>query len=218
MHPESPPSPSLQTATADPRESPWYPYDNGTGHFDANLAMILIFLFCALICALALNAAIRFFLRRSPSSSNTAEEAAKPANAASAAVDSPPTMIYSAGMKLAGAAAECAICLCEFVDGEGVRVLPRCNHGFHVKCIEGWLNSAHFSCPTCRSSCLVTSSPDKSPVVVTTLGTSTAPEEVVLHIEESSTPSTTTTTTTTTTEQQQQQQRRSHEAERQTTV
>ncbi|KAK9145950.1 hypothetical protein Sjap_005853 [Stephania japonica] len=212
MQPESPPQP-LHTAIADPRESPWYPYDNASGHFDANLAMILIFLFCALICALALNAVIRFLLRRSSGSSSntanpTAEASEKPPNAASAAVASPPTMVYSAGMKLAGAAAECAICLCEFVDGEGVRVLPRCKHGFHVKCIEDWLNSAHFSCPTCRSSCLVTAT--------------TATEEVVLHIEDpvpvptsdqSSTPATTTSTSSTTATTEQLQ-RRSHEAER----
>jgi hypothetical protein len=43
----------------------------------------------------------------------------------------------------------CAICLGEFVDGEKVRVLPRCGHGFHVRCVDAWLVS-HGSCPTCR--------------------------------------------------------------------
>uniref|UniRef100_A0A0E0N499 RING-type domain-containing protein n=2 Tax=Oryza TaxID=4527 RepID=A0A0E0N499_ORYRU len=47
----------------------------------------------------------------------------------------------------------CAICLGEFADGEKVRVLPRCGHGFHVRCVDTWLVS-HDSCPTCRGSVL----------------------------------------------------------------
>lgn len=43
----------------------------------------------------------------------------------------------------------CAICLGEFVEGEDIRVLPSCNHGFHMGCIDKWLRS-HSSCPTCR--------------------------------------------------------------------
>jgi hypothetical protein len=51
------------------------------------------------------------------------------------------------------AADVCAICLGEFADGETVRVLPRCAHGFHVRCVDTWLLS-HDSCPTCRGSVL----------------------------------------------------------------
>uniref|UniRef100_A0A453FU13 RING-type domain-containing protein n=1 Tax=Aegilops tauschii subsp. strangulata TaxID=200361 RepID=A0A453FU13_AEGTS len=47
----------------------------------------------------------------------------------------------------------CAICLGEFEDGEKVRVLPRCGHEFHVRCVDTWLVS-HDSCPTCRDSVL----------------------------------------------------------------
>ncbi|CAN6357394.1 unnamed protein product [Urochloa humidicola] len=46
---------------------------------------------------------------------------------------------------------ECAICLGEFDDGDKVRVLPRCCHGFHVQCIDAWL-AKQPSCPTCRNS------------------------------------------------------------------
>ncbi|KAK9283548.1 hypothetical protein L1049_011795 [Liquidambar formosana] len=46
--------------------------------------------------------------------------------------------------------ATCAVCLCEFKDGEPVRVLPECLHAFHVPCIDMWLYS-HLSCPLCRS-------------------------------------------------------------------
>ncbi|PKU83348.1 RING-H2 finger protein ATL72-like [Dendrobium catenatum] len=48
---------------------------------------------------------------------------------------------------------ECPICLFEFTDGEKVRVLPSCNHSFHVQCIDMWLSS-HSSCPICRHSLL----------------------------------------------------------------
>ncbi|KAE8662717.1 Actin 7 isoform 1 [Hibiscus syriacus] len=67
-----------------------------------------------------------------------------------------PTVVYSAGMKLAGAEVgerECAICLSEFEEGDGIQVLAKCKHGFHVQCIQRWLAS-NFSCPTCRCSCL----------------------------------------------------------------
>ncbi|KAE8722190.1 RING-H2 finger protein ATL79 [Hibiscus syriacus] len=61
----------------------------------------------------------------------------------------------TAGMKLAGAEGEpeCAICLSEFVEGDGIQVLAKCKHGFHVQCIQQWLAS-NSSCPTCRCSCL----------------------------------------------------------------
>lgn len=44
---------------------------------------------------------------------------------------------------------ECVICLGEYVDGDEIRVLPQCGHGFHVGCIDTWLSS-HSSCPWCR--------------------------------------------------------------------
>ncbi|KAF8379352.1 hypothetical protein HHK36_028786 [Tetracentron sinense] len=45
---------------------------------------------------------------------------------------------------------ECAVCLCEVADGEKVRLLPSCNHGFHVDCIDMWFKS-HSTCPLCRN-------------------------------------------------------------------
>lgn len=44
---------------------------------------------------------------------------------------------------------ECAVCLCELEDGEEVRLLPKCNHGFHVECIDMWFHS-NSTCPLCR--------------------------------------------------------------------
>ncbi|KAL5995058.1 hypothetical protein ACLOJK_025116 [Asimina triloba] len=45
---------------------------------------------------------------------------------------------------------ECAVCLSELSEGEKARVLPNCNHGFHVDCIDMWLHS-HSTCPLCRN-------------------------------------------------------------------
>ncbi|KAM6558101.1 hypothetical protein CsatA_027340 [Cannabis sativa] len=59
-----------------------------------------------------------------------------------------PKIAYNAevyGKKLT----ECAICLMEFVDGDVMRVLTHCGHGFHMNCIDKWLES-HSSCPSCR--------------------------------------------------------------------
>ncbi|GAB4849978.1 hypothetical protein Ancab_029277 [Ancistrocladus abbreviatus] len=45
---------------------------------------------------------------------------------------------------------ECAVCLCELSEGEKARLLPKCNHGFHVECIDMWFQS-HSTCPLCRN-------------------------------------------------------------------
>ncbi|KAF5181545.1 Ring-h2 finger protein [Thalictrum thalictroides] len=45
---------------------------------------------------------------------------------------------------------ECAVCLCELQLGEKARLLPKCNHGFHVDCIDMWFQS-HITCPLCRN-------------------------------------------------------------------
>ncbi|XWS19987.1 hypothetical protein CRYUN_Cryun31cG0063000 [Craigia yunnanensis] len=45
---------------------------------------------------------------------------------------------------------ECAVCLSELVEGDKARLLPKCNHGFHVDCIDMWFQS-HSTCPLCRN-------------------------------------------------------------------
>ncbi|XP_058753408.1 RING-H2 finger protein ATL3-like [Vicia villosa] len=45
---------------------------------------------------------------------------------------------------------ECSVCLAELVEGEKVRVLPKCNHRFHIDCIDMWFQS-HSTCPLCRT-------------------------------------------------------------------
>ncbi|XP_076954886.1 uncharacterized protein LOC143629502 [Bidens hawaiensis] len=44
----------------------------------------------------------------------------------------------------------CSVCLSEFQDDETLRLLPKCNHAFHVPCIDTWLRS-HTNCPLCRA-------------------------------------------------------------------
>ncbi|KDP26113.1 hypothetical protein JCGZ_22214 [Jatropha curcas] len=132
------------------------PY-SGDNTFDANVVMVLSVLLCALICSLGLNSIIRCALRCSNlvASNSSGNSAARLANTGvkQKALKTFPTVNYSADLKLPGLDTECVICLSEFIPGERVRLLPKCNHGFHVRCIDKWLSS-HSSCPTCRH-CLI---------------------------------------------------------------
>ncbi|KAK9726829.1 hypothetical protein RND81_05G240000 [Saponaria officinalis] len=47
-------------------------------------------------------------------------------------------------------ALECSVCISEISNGENVRVLPKCSHGFHLECIDMWFMS-HSTCPLCRN-------------------------------------------------------------------
>ncbi|CAA7035972.1 unnamed protein product [Microthlaspi erraticum] len=69
-----------------------------------------------------------------------------------AVVESFPVFAYSfvKESKIGSGDLECAICLNELEDRETVRLLPICNHLFHIDCIDAWLYS-HATCPVCRS-------------------------------------------------------------------
>ncbi|XP_050229545.1 RING-H2 finger protein ATL54-like [Mercurialis annua] len=45
---------------------------------------------------------------------------------------------------------ECSVCLSEFQQDETLRLLPKCNHAFHISCIDTWFRS-HTNCPLCRA-------------------------------------------------------------------
>ncbi|GER40857.1 RING/U-box superfamily protein [Striga asiatica] len=46
-------------------------------------------------------------------------------------------------------AADCAVCLDEIEAEQAARVIPGCNHGFHLECADAWL-SRNSICPVCR--------------------------------------------------------------------
>ncbi|KAI3499771.1 hypothetical protein L1887_35581 [Cichorium endivia] len=144
--------------TAPPPSSPYTEHSN----FDANVVMVLSVLLCALICSLGLNSIIKCVLRctrlvSSESSGSQESTSAKLANTGikKKALKTFPTVSYWEGLKLPGLGKECVICICDFSTGERVKILPKCNHGFHTRCIDKWL-SKHSSCPTCRHSLLDT--------------------------------------------------------------
>ncbi|RCV28279.1 hypothetical protein SETIT_5G392900v2 [Setaria italica] len=136
---------------------------------NATVITVLSMLLCGLVVVLAVHVIVRCAFRvtrrvcygqeeppggggagasgASPSSSCQADPRRKGGRPRRAL---PPPVVYAPEVELAGCgAAECAICLTEFANGDRVRALPHCNHGFHVRCIDRWL-AARQTCPTCR--------------------------------------------------------------------
>ncbi|KAK2656016.1 hypothetical protein Ddye_009068 [Dipteronia dyeriana] len=121
---------------------------------DSNVVMVLAFILSATICSIFLNFLINCVIKScSRSESTTDNSSTVNKGIRQKALKSFPVVKYSAELKLPGLDTECVICLSEFGPGERVRLLPKCNHGFHVRCIDKWLSS-HSSCPTCRN-CLI---------------------------------------------------------------
>ncbi|KAI3955599.1 hypothetical protein MKW92_044916 [Papaver armeniacum] len=124
-------------------------------NIDANVIMVLSVLVCALICVPVLNSIIRCALGYSNrlarnSGDNRPIQSVANTGVRKKALKTFPVVTYlSGGLKLPGLDTECVICLSEFAQGERIRILPKCNHGFHIKCIGKWLSS-HSTCPTCR--------------------------------------------------------------------
>nr|XP_016450197.1 PREDICTED: RING-H2 finger protein ATL72-like [Nicotiana tabacum] len=116
------------------------------------LLIVLAALPLALLCALDLRAIVRCVLRyntRFPFESSEAATSRLASNGMDKdELEKIPVMVYEPGLRMFSAT-DCPICLGEFEQGEKLRMLPRCNHAFHVKCIDEWFSS-HSSCPTCR--------------------------------------------------------------------
>ncbi|KAL0699780.1 hypothetical protein Bca4012_055902 [Brassica carinata] len=138
--------------------------DPSTADVSSDLVVILAALLCALICVLGLIAVSRcVWLRRlaagnrttaSRSQGGSGQSPPPPVAAANKGLkkkvlQSLPKLTFSPESPSSEKLAECAICLTEFSDGDELRVLPQCGHGFHLTCIDTWLGS-HSSCPSCR--------------------------------------------------------------------
>ncbi|GAY59581.1 hypothetical protein CUMW_195510 [Citrus unshiu] len=128
-------------------------------NLDKNVLIVLSVLVCTVICTIVLNFVIKCalsslrLLLSSDSSTNSSATKAINKGINKKALKAFPVVKYSAELKLPGLDAECVICLSDFALGEHVRLLPKCNHGFHVHCIDRWLRS-NSSCPKCRH-CLI---------------------------------------------------------------
>ncbi|KAL8539387.1 hypothetical protein ACS0TY_001130 [Phlomoides rotata] len=129
---------------------------NRAANFDTNMVIILAALLCALICALGINSIIRCILRcatrlnRGGGMEETLDSRRFGRKGLKkAALRQIPVAVYGSDQGVGFT--ECPICLGEFSDGEKIRVLPKCHHCFHVKCVDTWL-ACHSSCPTCRQS------------------------------------------------------------------
>ncbi|KAG0491710.1 hypothetical protein HPP92_005108 [Vanilla planifolia] len=127
-----------------------YPPESTTA--DSDVIVILAALLCALICVVGLALVARCaWLQRSLSVGGGGHSRGPPPNKGlnKKALRSLPKTSFDDSVAAGGRLAECAICLAEFVQGDQIRVLPQCGHGFHVSCVDTWLGS-HSSCPFCR--------------------------------------------------------------------
>jgi hypothetical protein len=74
--------------------------------------------------------------------------------AATAVVDQSSAEESAAPQVLITTCTMCSICIDDFEDGEKIRVLPKCRHGFHTECIIPWLTERQSCCPLCKTSVL----------------------------------------------------------------
>ncbi|KAL8129453.1 hypothetical protein V2J09_018608 [Rumex salicifolius] len=76
-----------------------------------------------------------------------------------------PKLLYSKAnfSKKDSAATCCSICLADYKNDDVLRLLPDCNHIFHLRCIDPWLR-LHPTCPLCRTSPLPTPLAEVAPL------------------------------------------------------
>ncbi|KAL7211025.1 hypothetical protein ACSBR2_014004 [Camellia fascicularis] len=154
--PPLPPPPTYTPILTTPSCLDQSPLDPKTLEFN-NIAVIIAAMLCAFLCALGLNSTLHCIFRctqraltepvewaasrRLNSGLKKKDMVALPTSTYAKSSSSPPTST--------SVSSSCAICLGDFCEGDKIRVLPKCEHRFHVGCIDEWLLS-HSSCPTCR--------------------------------------------------------------------
>ncbi|XP_031485720.1 RING-H2 finger protein ATL64-like [Nymphaea colorata] len=124
-----------------------------TGKISLMAAMVL--LFAVLFLVLLIHFYVRWSLERSRRRNRALPSTNLPALCNSgldqSVIRSLPTFSVAAG---SGGGQkddlDCAICLSAFEEKEMGRLLPECNHEFHVDCIDMWFQS-HSTCPVCRT-------------------------------------------------------------------
>ncbi|KAI3676477.1 hypothetical protein L1987_86086 [Smallanthus sonchifolius] len=123
---------------------------------ESDYFVILAALLCALICVVGLIAVARcaWLRRRSVANgSRIPNQQSENRGIKKKKIDLLPKFTYDVDGDDNGSgklsSSECAICLGEYANGDEIRVLPQCGHGFHVGCVDTWLSS-HSSCPSCR--------------------------------------------------------------------
>eukprot|EP00249_Psilotum_nudum_P010940 c22861_g1_i2 orf=866-1957(+) len=137
-------------------------YDHGSPSFTLHskiMVAAIVVLFVVVFFVLALHIYAKWFWRRRYASAIrrryrfdfTGREASLMAGSIGlekAVIDTLPTFTYEGPRT--GDVLECAVCLCEFKENEKGRLLPKCNHSFHIECIDMWFHS-HSTCPLCRT-------------------------------------------------------------------
>ena len=49
---------------------------------------------------------------------------------------------------------DCAVCLTEIRTKASCKMLGKCGHAFHKRCIRNWLSRGVLTCPVCRAPCV----------------------------------------------------------------
>ncbi|KAI3813682.1 hypothetical protein L1987_18411 [Smallanthus sonchifolius] len=127
---------------------------------ESDFVVIFAALLCALVCIIGLIVVARCsWLRRRSIANRTPGQPSANKGIKKKFVEALPKFAYDSAKEDNGggklSSGDCAICLTEYADGDEIRILPQCGHGFHVACIDKWLGS-HSSCPSCRQILVIT--------------------------------------------------------------
>lgn len=79
--------------------------------------------------------------------------------------ESYPKLLYSQVEKGSSSSSvvssSCSICLGDYKESDTLRLLPHCDHLFHLACVDPWLR-LHSTCPICRKSSIQASHSDSN--------------------------------------------------------